>query len=219
MEGRSAPLTLGILLCAATPSIAQRMPEALEVDVAASHIYVITYRTGLLKFLGHEHAIVAPRFTSQLCWDDAHHAATRAAFVVDARALEIDSDSGRVLAGLGKGPSASQRAQIERKLHDEDHLATGRYPELRFETTSVAQDGAGKLKLRGRLTIKGSTRDVELPITYQERGAGDLWLTGSLELRQSAFGIRPESIAGVVKVADPVTLRVGLLAKRSQRGC
>ncbi len=219
MEGRAPALTLAILLFAAAPSIAQRTPHALQVDVAASHIYVITHRTGLLKFLGHEHAIVAPEWTAKLCWDEPAHAATAVSFNVDARALEIDSDSGRALARLGKGPSANQRTTIARKLHDDEHLDTAQHPEIRFESTSVVQDGAGQLRLRGRLTIKGSTTDVELPVIYQTRVNGGLWLAGSLEVHQSAFGIRPESIAGVVKVADAVDLHVGLLAKPVQQGC
>ena len=218
MASRAATLTLLILLVHAATSAAQRTPVALQADAAASRIYVITHRTGLLKFLGHEHAILAHKWSADLCWDESTQAATRATFVVDARTLDIDADSARALAGIGKGPSPQQRAQIQTKLHDEKNLATTRFPELRFESTAVTANGTGRLRVRGRLTIRGVTREIELPVTVEQR-ADDLWFNGSVTFRQSQFGISPESIAGVVKVADPVDLYVRIAAKPTGSGC
>jgi polyisoprenoid-binding protein YceI len=78
-------------------------------------------------------------------------------------------------------------------------------------------EGGGKLKLRGTLTIKGASREVEIPVTVQRRPNEELWFTGNLTFRQSSFGIRPESIAGVVKVADNVDMHVRLLARPADR--
>ena len=218
MASRAATLTLMILLVDAAASAAQRTPVALHADAAASRIYVVTHRTGLLKFLGHEHAILAQKWSADLCWDEGTHAATRAAFVIDARSLDIDADSARALAGIGKGPSPQQRAQIYAQLHDEKNLATTRFPELRFESTAVTGGGAGRLRIGGRLTIRGVTKEVELPVSVEQR-ADELWFTGSLSFRQSQFGISPESIAGVVKVSDLVDLHIRLASKPGSSGC
>jgi polyisoprenoid-binding protein YceI len=61
------------------------------------------------------------------------------------------------------------------------------------------------------LTIRNQERAVELPAIVQQRGRDEFWLAGMLRVRQSDFGIRPESIGGVVKVADVVDIHVGLL--------
>jgi polyisoprenoid-binding protein YceI len=217
MAHRTAALTAALVIVLAGGLPAQQ-PRELRVDAAGSRIYVVTHRTGLLSFLGHEHAILAPRWTAQLCWDAPLHAGSRAELIVDARALEIDRDSVRVLAGLGSGPSPQQRMQIERKLHDAAHLGTEQYPELTFRSRSVRAAG-DTLFVRGALTIRDRTRDVELPVLVQRGSASDVLLTGVLQLRQRDFGIRPESIAGVVKVADPVDLHVVLRARATGNGC
>jgi polyisoprenoid-binding protein YceI len=50
-------------------------------------------------------------------------------------------------------------------LQAPDFFDTQRYPELRFESTSVEADGS-ELAVRGNLTIKGVTKPVELRGTY-----------------------------------------------------
>lgn len=218
MESRAPALTFAAVLTAVAPLAGQHIPTALRVDAAASRIYVVTHRTGLLKFFGHEHAILPQKWTADLCWEEGAHAASRAIIVVDARTLEIDADSARMLAGLGKGPSPQQRAQIHAKLHDQDNLATTQFPELRFQSSQIRVDGAGRLEVRGNLSIKGVTREVALPVTVQ-RTNEVIRLTGRVGFRQSEFGIKPESIAGVVKVADSVDLYVDLAARPSGRSC
>lgn len=196
---------------------AQSGAKQLLVDNAASHIYVVTHRSGLFSFLGHEHAISAPVWTAELCRDEAVPANSYARFDIDARALIIDSNEGRTLAGLGRGPSAKQRDQIQQKMLDANHLAVEQYPDLQFETFSVSGD-AGTLMLRGRLTIKGVTREVEVPASI-ETSQPNLRMSAALTFRQSEFGIKPESIAGVVKVKDPVDLHISIGATATDRAC
>ena len=50
-------------------------------------------------------------------------------------------------------------------LQSPDFFDTQRHPELRFESTSVESDGA-ELVVHGGLTIKGTTKPVELRGTY-----------------------------------------------------
>ena len=50
-------------------------------------------------------------------------------------------------------------------LQSPDFFDTQRYPELRFESTSIGSDG-DELVVQGNLTIKGTTKPVELRGTY-----------------------------------------------------
>ena len=209
---------LAMLLLLVAPLPAQQSRRFLQADAGASRIYVITHRTGLLSFLGHEHAILAPRWSAALCWDAPAHAGSHAEIVIEAAALEIDADSARALAGLGKGPSPRQRAQLQRKLHAENNLDSERYPELRFRSSSVRAAG-DTLLIQGMLTVRNLARAVELPAIVQPRAGGEFWISGMLRVRQSDFGIRPESIGGVVKVADVVDIHVGLLVIATSAEC
>ena len=55
-------------------------------------------------------------------------------------------------------------------LQSPDFFDTQRYPELRFESTSVESRGDDELVVEGSLTIKGSTKPVQLQGRYV--GAG-----------------------------------------------
>jgi polyisoprenoid-binding protein YceI len=78
-------------------------------------------------------------------------------------------------------------------LQAPDFFDTQRYPELRFESTSVQADGS-ELIVRGDLTIKGVTKPVELHGSYAGSD-NDPWgnerigleLTGAVD--RTAFGL------------------------------
>jgi polyisoprenoid-binding protein YceI len=201
---RMTKCLIAMLLASAGALPAQSARE-LQLDAAASRIYVVTHRTGLLSFLGHEHVILAQHWSARLCWSAASPAASNAQFTIDARTLSIDADTARKLAGLGGGPSRRQRDQMQRKMLDAQHLDVGRHPQIRFASI-------------GRITIKGVTRDVALPVTVHE-AFGVVRIAGALSVAQSAFDIRPESIAGVVKVADTVDIHVRLVGSLTSMVC
>ena len=205
---------VALLLCANFTAHAQR--TALSVEPTASHIYAITHRTGLLSFLGHEHVITAPSWTSEICLDRSA-GESFARFVIDARALIIDADSARRLARLGGGPSPAQRQQIQTKMLDAAHLNVAEFPEMRFETVSVVRDKTA-LRVEGRLTIRGVTQVVAFPASLEEN-QDRITLAAKITFKQSAFGIKPESIGGVVKVADPVDLHMRLVATETSGTC
>lgn len=216
---RCASLVTGavaLLLCAHSAA-AQR--TALAVDTTASHIFAVTHRSGLLSFLGHEHVIWAPRWTSEACIHRTTPGDSYARVVIDTRALTIDADSARRIAQLGRGPSAEQRVQIQEKMRDAQHLSVAEFPELRFETLRVATHDWRTLQIHGRITMRGITREVAFPATLQQDDDGRITISAVVTVKQSAFGIKPESIAGVVRVSDPVDLHFRLIATATSEAC
>jgi polyisoprenoid-binding protein YceI len=206
---------LGIVLGSVSSVYAQDGGRELHVDLAASRIYVVTYRTGLLSFLGHEHAILANDWQAAVCYDAPQHLQSRASFSVNSATLTIDADSARQLAGLGRGPSANQRTQIQAKMLA--NLDVANHPALAFSSDSLRMRNS-RATLYGRLTIKGKTNPVDVPLVIREAD-GALTINGKTSFRQSAFGIRPESIAGVVKVSDRVDLFIQLNGALSRGTC
>lgn len=188
------------------------------VDRESSRVHIVTHRAGLLSFLGHEHAIVPHEWTVELCLADSIPTGAYGALTVRTQSLEIDSDSARALAGLGGGPGKDDVRTIQRKLLDKDHLAAEQYPEIRLQAVVVEPETEGRLLARGTITIRGVSRAIELPVTV-DRSGGRTRLSGSLRIRQRDFGIEPESIALVVKVADEVDLHFSLVAVPTGRAC
>jgi hypothetical protein len=52
-----------------------------------------------------------------------------------------------------------------------------------------------------------------VPVRVARLESGGFRFSGEFAVRQIDFGIQPESIAGVVKVADPVTIRFDVIAR------
>lgn len=189
-------------------------PVEYEIDTDDSWAVAVTEKAGALGFLGHRHSVLVTGWTAEIDWRPDEPGASRATVTVPARRLRIDSARGRELAGLDQGPSADDVAELQEKLLSAENLAAAEHPELRFEVTGVEGRRGGELEVEGRLTLRGRIRTVRFPVTVEEAQEGDATVfTGSFTVEQTDFGIEPESVAGVVKVADPVEVRFRVVVR------
>lgn len=216
----TASTAVGLLLSALAGAQGTGSAELHEyvVDRTASALYVVTHRSGLLSFFGHEHAIVPEEWRARLCVADPVPEGAHGSITILTRSLVVDSEAARTVARLGRGPGDADRGAIQGKLLDEDRLAAERHPEIHLEAVATGAEVGGTLPARGTITVRGVTRPLELPIRV-ERSGSRLHLAGSIALRQTDFGIEPESIARVVRVSDHVDLHFGLVAGASGAPC
>lgn len=221
--------TLAALLTLAVSSFARadaQQPdvaphEALvrySVDPQHSTIHAITRRSGIFSFLGHDHAILARAWDARMCADARNPRQGHARIEVSTAALEIDTDSARALAGLGRGLSAEQRRKLQAKLLDEDNLDAANHPRIVLDVTSSVDGPEADVAFNGQLTIRGVTRDVVVAVNVAD-GAGHARFRGALNVAQSSFGIRPESIAGVIRVTDVVAIHFDLRVAPTTEPC
>jgi polyisoprenoid-binding protein YceI len=188
---------------------------AYEIDTRESWVVAVTEKAGALGFLGHRHAVIVTDWTAEIDWRPEEPGTSRATVTVPARSLRIDTTRGRELAGLDEGPSADDVVELQEKMLSAENLAAAQHPELRFEVTGVERSGTGDLEVEGRLTLRGRSRTVRFPVKVEPgRAGGATYFSGSFTVNQTDFGIEPESIAGVVKVADPVEIRFRIAVRR-----
>jgi polyisoprenoid-binding protein YceI len=77
----------------------------------------------------------------------------------------------------------------------------------------VTGEGDGRLRVTGRLTLRGVTQEVTFPATVTLE-SGALRGRASLTFLQSSFGYRPYSaLLGAIRNRDEVTLHVDLVAR------
>jgi polyisoprenoid-binding protein YceI len=108
-------------------------------------------------------------------------------------------------------------------LHGKDWMDVASYPEITFETTEVKRaataDNSTVADVAGKLTIKGMTKDVTVPVkfTYLKdrlkdrfpRFQGDLLvLRANFKVKRSDFGINAGK--SEEKVADEIDLSLSL---------
>lgn len=84
-----------------------------------------------------------------------------------------------------------------------------KFPKARFESTSITAKGGGSYEIAGKLTIKGTTKDVRFPATFKADGNKGTF-SGSLSIKRGDFAIGEGDWASTDIVAGDVTIRFDL---------
>jgi polyisoprenoid-binding protein YceI len=179
-----------------------------QVSEAGSYLLAVTGKAGLFSFAGHNHAVSATQWTTRLTFDPQDLARSSAIIVIPVSSLVIDSRDARDKAHLGSGPSPEDVKTIQARMLSPEILDASRYPTITFKISSAKENGSGRMLASGDLTLHGVTRPVGVPVNYTREGAGAYVFDGKFKIRQTDFGMQPESVAGgTVKVKDEVEIR------------
>ena len=165
-------------------------------------------KSGALSFVaGHTHEVEGPIGGGTVDVDRADAARDRVRLTIPAAGLKVSP----------KNEPPDDVPKVQERMDGADVLAIERYRELTFESTSVSASGGdastGDLIVEGRLTIRGVTQPVRIPVHVVYAGES-LTATGRFSVKQSAFGIKPVTVAGVVAVKDALAIRFSIVAVR-----
>ncbi|HET7487461.1 MAG TPA: YceI family protein [Acidimicrobiales bacterium] len=158
-----------------------------------------TYVGGMGSKLGHDLVIEATRWRGTVNLDAGNPAATRIDATIDARSWNIIQAQGGV-----KPLSGGDRDEIAK--NSDKTLNTGKFPEITFTSTGV-QGAAPNLKLQGNLTISGQSQPVTLDVRVQD-GPSETKFTATGRIAQTAFGVKPYSKLGALKVKDEIDVQI-----------
>ena len=86
-------------------------------------------------------------------------------FEIDLQYDEVDPSQSTVSARIAVASVNTNNDRRDEHLMSADFFEAEAHPTITFESTSVRDAGNGDLVATGDLTIKGITREVELPIT------------------------------------------------------
>jgi polyisoprenoid-binding protein YceI len=155
-------------------------------------IEVRTYREGLAQKAGHDLIIDVAGWKATV-GDPENDPPSSIGLEVDPRSLQIREGRHGV-----KPLSDGDRREI-RKTIDEKVL---RGQPIVFRSTTVDR-GRKELAVRGELTLAGITR----PASFELELSADRRLTGTLNVTQSEWGIKPyRGLMGALKVRDSVEI-------------
>lgn len=107
----------------------------------------------------------------------------------------------------------TRNGQRDQHLRSNDFLAMDEYPEITFVSTGAGRSGAEEFELTGDLTVRGVTRQVTIPFSY-EGSATDpfgnfrVGFEGSVTINRKDYGITWNATleTGGVLVSDKVVL-------------
>ncbi len=86
---------------------------------------------------------------------------------------------------------------------------TAKFPQATFQSTAIKGLGGGKFEVAGKIAIKGTSRDLVVPVTITQSGANSV-ATGSFVLKRLEFKIGEEEWADTTVVANDITVKFKL---------
>jgi len=131
------------------------------------------------------------KFDAQVAFDPAKPATSKIAFTVD---------TGSATLGVKESDAELPKAVW---------FNVPRFPQATFQSTAIKATGTGKYDVAGKLSIKGATQDVTVPVTLTQSG-NITTATGAFGIKRLAFKIGENEWADTSMVADDVQVKFKL---------
>jgi polyisoprenoid-binding protein YceI len=177
---RLSPLLLAGALAAAVPAQAQQ-----QLVPAQSSIEFTAKQMGV-PMQGHFR-----KFDAQVAFDPAKPATSRIRFTVDT------------------GSATMGARETDAELPKPVWFNVAQFPQATFESSTIKALGGGKFDVAGKLTIKGASVQVSVPVSLAQSGATTT-ATGMLPIKRLAFKIGDGEWADTSMVADEVQVKFKL---------
>jgi polyisoprenoid-binding protein YceI len=199
LGGVTGPL---VAVAALGPRIATR---SFVIDPAESSAVVAVGKTGLFSFAaGHTHEVTSPiKGTIELDTTDPTQSTIH--MEIDAAALQVSS----------KNEPPDDVPQVQKAMLSDKVLDVEHYPTIVFQSAHVTvtkgADQTWELTVSGDFSLHGTTKSLTFPASAELR-TDRLTAHGQFQIKQSDYGIKPVSVAGVVKVKDELAISYTVVA-------
>ena len=131
------------------------------------------------------------KFDAQVTFDPTKLAASRIRFTVDT------------------GSATLGARETDAELPKAPWFNVSQFPQATFESTAIKALGGGKFDVAGKLTIKGTSVNVSVPVALTQSGSTTT-ATGVLPIKRLAFKIGDGEWADTSMVADEVQVKFKL---------
>ena len=174
------PLAGSVLAAVALPALAEQKLVATQSEVG------FIFKQMGVPVDGH-----FKKFDAQISFDAAKLAASKVAFTVDIASATLGAP------------------EADAELPKAEWFNTAKFPKASFNSSSFKALGAGKYEVAGKLSVKGQTQDVVVPLTMTQTGAVT-FATGSFPIKRLAFKIGEGDWTDTSLVADNVQVKFKL---------
>lgn len=131
------------------------------------------------------------KFDAQVTFDPTKPQASHIAFTID---------TGSATVGV---------RETDSELPKPEWFNVGKFPQASFQSSAVKGLGGGRFEVTGKLSIKGSSQDVVVPVQLTQSG-GTTVAAGSFGLKRLAFKIGDGDWSDTSMVADDVQVKFKL---------
>ncbi|MBI5255258.1 MAG: YceI family protein [Burkholderiales bacterium] len=119
-------------------------------------------------------------------------------------------EAGKVAFTIDTASASFGAPETDAEVPKATWFNVARFPQASFQSTTIKAAGPGKVEVSGKLTIKGSTQDVTVPVTVASAPGGSGTATGSFTIKRLDFKIGEGEWADTSIVANEVQVRFKL---------
>ncbi|MGN6230247.1 MAG: YceI family protein [Trinickia sp.] len=138
---------------------------------------------------------VFKKFSARVSFDPAKPASGSAQIAVDVGSYDLGDPS------------------YDSQVVGKDWFDARRYPTATFVSSAIAAAGSNRYDVTGKLTIKGKSALVVVPVTFTQRENAQA-LDGTLPIKRSQFNIGTGEWKDTSIVADEVSIKFHLVAAK-----
>jgi len=205
-RGSAAASVLIVAALQAAASTATSQSHAYRVDPSRSHTTIHVGKAGAFSFVaGHTHQVSGPIENGSVDVDLDQPSDARIRLAIATSELQVSP----------AGEPKDDPPKVQEAMRSEQVLDVANHPRITFESTGVTVKSrrAALLDLivAGQLTIRAVSQPVSVPV-HVEIADGSLTASGHFVVKQSAFGIKPISVGGVVAVKDALDIDFSIVA-------
>jgi polyisoprenoid-binding protein YceI len=180
MTLRLSPLILSLLTLLSLPSAAQQKLLPAQSDIGFTFKQMGVPVDGRFK-----------KFDAQINFDATKLATSTVTFTVDIASATLGAP------------------EIDAELPKAPWFNTAKFPQASFASSAFKSLGGGKYEVAGKLSVKGQTQQVVVPITMTQVGANTT-AVGVFPVKRLAFKIGENEWADTSMVADDVQVKFKL---------
>lgn len=193
---------------------ASRGEPVYRVDTGATLVTLVVRRAGSLARLGHDHVVASRSVQGYVAPQEGS-----ADLYMPLAELTVDEAALRAQAGLDTQPTASDIEGTRANMQDKV-LESQRFPHalVRVRSAGAPLPGGRAAPASVTLELHGTSRALNVPLDVSA-GPDALIARGTLQIRQTDFGITPFSVlGGAIQVKDEVEVRFDIRAVRMKPG-
>ncbi|HTP46972.1 MAG TPA: YceI family protein [Casimicrobiaceae bacterium] len=97
--------------------------------------------------------------------------------------------------------------ESETEIRSPQWFDTAKFPVARFASTSIRNVGADAFEVTGKLTMKGVTKDIVVPIAFKKDANGNRVAEGSFPLKRMDYKVGEGIWSDTEMVANDVVVR------------
>jgi polyisoprenoid-binding protein YceI len=135
------------------------------------------------------------KFSAQIAFDPAKPAAGSANITIDTGSYDLGDDD------------------YNKQVRGAEWFDAARFPTATFVSSAIAPAGGNKFNVTGKITIKGKSQTVTVPVTVTQSGATETF-DGALPIKRTQFDVGTGEWKDTSIVADDVVIKFHIVAAK-----